>query len=121
LEGKPVNLSIEIDSAPEDLTILTLEGSADFYTSPLLNDCLADLIGAGRDRLVVDLGAVRFLDTAAREVLAEALDKVATRGGFLCLINPPPASAASPDDLASAFMTFKSKAEAIERVPPRRS
>jgi hypothetical protein len=44
-----------IDSEPENLTTLILKGIADLHTSPLLRDCLADVIGAGRDRIAVDL------------------------------------------------------------------
>lgn len=115
-----MELEIEIDSESENLTILTLKGSADLHTSPLLRECLADVIGAGRDRLAVDLAAVRSLDAAAHEVLIDAMNTVAASGGILCLIIPPSASVASQDDLGSAFMTFESKAEALEQLPPRK-
>jgi anti-anti-sigma regulatory factor len=115
-----VDLMIEIDSAPEDLTILTLKVSADPSISPLLRKSLADVIGKGRDRLAVDLSAVRFHDAATREVLAKALDDVTAGGGFLCLISPPSDSPALLEDLGSTFITFRTKAEAIEQLSPRK-
>lgn len=111
-----MDLMIEIDSAPEGLTILTLKVSADPSISPLLRKSLADVIGKGRDRLAVDLSAVRFHDAATREVLAKAMDDATASGGFLYLISPPSDSAAVPEDLGSTFTTFRTKTEALEQL-----
>ena len=54
--------------------------------SRLLEDC----IGAGQPRVVLDLGNVPLIDSAGLELLLDARQRCAARGGLLELAAPNP-------------------------------
>jgi anti-sigma B factor antagonist len=64
--------------------LVTVVGEIDIATAPQLRAQLAGLAGTGQ-RVIVDLGQVRFSDAAGLGVLAGAAGRAAASGGSLLL------------------------------------
>jgi len=62
-----VNLSIAIDSV-DGVKVVRIGGELDVYTAPQLREILTEAL-EGRDRLVVDLLRVQFIDSTGLGVL----------------------------------------------------
>ena len=77
-------LAIDIESHG-DAVLLVLRGDLDLATAPALRDALADVI-AGDARIVVDLQAVEFLDSAGLGMLISGRKRARTAGGDLELV-----------------------------------
>jgi anti-sigma B factor antagonist len=71
-----------------DWTVLELQGEIDLYTAPKLKEQIADLVGQGRTRLVVNLSGVAFLDSTGLGVLIGGLKRCREQGGSLALAGP---------------------------------
>ncbi|HEX5331686.1 MAG TPA: STAS domain-containing protein [Cellulomonas sp.] len=69
-----------------DRTIVDVSGEIDVYTASVLREQLANLVEAGRTDLVVDLTAVKFMDSTGLGVLVGVLKKVRGRDGRLQLV-----------------------------------
>lgn len=67
-------------------TVVTVGGEIDVYTAPQLRDAVLELVEGGAIRIVVDLGAVQFLDSTGLGVLVEAQKAVAEAGGSLAVV-----------------------------------
>ena len=66
-------------------TLVVLRGDLDLATAPELRECLVKIIDEGA-RIVVDLDAVDFLDSAGLGILVGGLRRARTRGGDLELV-----------------------------------
>jgi anti-sigma B factor antagonist len=66
-------------------TLVVLRGDLDLATAPELRECLVKVIDEGA-RVVVDLEAVGFLDSAGLGILVGGLKRARTRGGELELV-----------------------------------
>jgi anti-sigma B factor antagonist len=69
----------------EAATLVVLHGDVDIATAPELRECLVKLIDDG-SRIVVDLEAVGFLDSAGLGILVGGLKRARTAGGELELV-----------------------------------
>lgn len=69
-------------------TVLAVAGEVDVYTAPALRDRIADLLDAGQQQLVIDLGGVEFLDSTGLGVLVAGLNRAREVGGSLSLVCP---------------------------------
>lgn len=67
----------------EDVAVVTVGGEVDVYTAPLLRDTLEQRIAAGDTHIVVDLDAVKFIDSTGLGVLVGRLKAVRNRSGAL--------------------------------------
>lgn len=67
-------------------TVLAVSGEVDVYTAPNLRDRVTALLDAGKHQLVVDLGAVEFIDSTGLGVLVGALNRARELGGSLELV-----------------------------------
>lgn len=71
---------------------LLVEGDLDVATSPPLQQAIDKLLGDGFRTVVVDLGALEFIDSAGLGVLVGSLRRARERGGDVVLANlEPPA------------------------------
>ncbi len=79
LRQPPVADVTERDGA----VVLHLQGELDLYNAPDLREALTEAVGREPARLVVDLGAVEFIDSTALGVLVEGRAKLPNRRAFL--------------------------------------
>jgi anti-sigma B factor antagonist len=71
--------------------IVSVAGDVDISTSPDLREALATVVSGGSRAIVVDLSAVRFVDSTALGVLVGAYTAVRNAGGRLAVVNDHPA------------------------------
>ncbi len=76
------------DSVVDGVTVVTVEGEMDVYTSPTLRDRLSALLDDGTSTVVVDLSAVTFLDSTGIGTLVGALKRAEEQGGGLPVVCP---------------------------------
>ena len=73
------------------VSIVELTGDLDVAGAPTLQNALQEIIDSGGQHVVVDLGAVPFMDSSGLGVLVAAHRRMAAVGGRLALANPGPA------------------------------
>ena len=66
----------------EGVTLVVLRGDLDLSTASELRECLVEVIDEGA-RIVIDLEAVDFLDSAGLGILVGGLKRARTHGGEL--------------------------------------
>ena len=66
-----------------DAVVVRLAGELDLYNAPTVREALGDVVDERPERLVVDLGAVEFVDSTALGVFVETRAKLGNRGAFL--------------------------------------
>jgi anti-sigma B factor antagonist len=66
--------------------VLTLRGEIDVYTAPRLRQAIIDLVEGGARHIVVDMGAVDFLDSTGLGVLVGGLKRVKIQDGELSIV-----------------------------------
>jgi anti-sigma B factor antagonist len=67
----------------DSATVVRLAGELDLHNANVVRAALVDALGGKPQRLVVDLGAVRFVDSTTLGVLIEARTKLENRRAFL--------------------------------------
>lgn len=67
----------------DSTTVVRLAGELDLYNASVVREALVGAAAANPQRLVVDLGGVRFLDSTALGVLIEARTRLENRRAFL--------------------------------------
>ncbi|WP_067485688.1 STAS domain-containing protein [Actinomadura hibisca] len=67
----------------QDLTVVTISGEIDVFTSPRLRELLLDIIDNGGVHLVVDLSEVTFLDSTGLGVLVGIYHRLRARDGSM--------------------------------------
>jgi anti-sigma B factor antagonist len=67
--------------------IVAASGDVDISTSPDLREALAHVVAEGNRAVIVDLSAVRFIDSTGLGVLVGAFTAVRNAGGRLAVVN----------------------------------
>lgn len=67
-------------------SVAVVAGEIDVYSAPKLRQQLADLVDLGRYKLILDMEALEFLDSAGLGVLVGGLKRVRAYGGSLSLV-----------------------------------
>ncbi len=85
-------LEITVDETPgsEDVPVLHLKGEIDLHTCPELRAALQSLMDRGEFRLILDLGEVPYLDSAALGVLVDAVRRARENSGGIYLVRVAP-------------------------------
>lgn len=71
-----------------DWRVLAVHGDLDLATAPKLRQQVVSEVASGRNRLIIDLSDVDFLDSVGLGILVGALKRVRTRDGDLELVCP---------------------------------
>jgi anti-sigma B factor antagonist len=77
-----------VESAREEVTILTLKGRLALGESNTLRERVTQLAAAGKHNIVVDLGAVEYIDSTGLGILVICFTSLKKVGGALKLVNP---------------------------------
>jgi anti-sigma B factor antagonist len=76
------------ESVREDVVILTLKGRLTLGESNQVREKIAALSAAGKHNVVVDLGAVDYIDSTGLGILVICFTSLKKQGGALKLVNP---------------------------------
>ena len=76
------------ESVREDVVILTLKGRLTLGESNQVREKIAALVAAGKHNVVVDLGAVDYIDSTGLGILVICFTSLKKQGGALKLVNP---------------------------------
>ena len=71
-----------------DRVVVHVRGELDLQTDPIPCGCLAGLVRSGARDIVVDMAGVSFLGVQAVDVMLDARQRFAERGGRLTLSSP---------------------------------
>lgn len=66
--------------------VLAVSGEVDVHSAPDLGDRIAEVLGDGQHRLVVDLNGVEFMDSTGLGVLVAGYNRAQELGGTLELV-----------------------------------
>jgi anti-sigma B factor antagonist len=80
-----MELQINAQLIAERQALLTLTGDMNAITAPALKAQLKELAAQGRIQVVVDMGAVGFIDSSGLAALVSGLKAVRSAGGSLKL------------------------------------
>ncbi len=84
-------MDLRLDVSERDgWSVLQVGGEIDVATAPRLREQLIKLVNDQRFMIVVDLGAVDFIDSTGLGVLIGALKRVRTHDGNLALVCTEP-------------------------------
>jgi len=67
----------------DGFVVVSLAGELDLYNASTVRETLLECCSEAPERLIVDLSAVKFIDSTALGVLIEARTRLANRKGFL--------------------------------------
>jgi anti-sigma B factor antagonist len=67
----------------DGFVVVSLAGELDLYNASTVREALLACCAEGPERLIVDLSAVKFIDSTALGVLIEARSRLANRRTFL--------------------------------------
>jgi anti-sigma B factor antagonist len=67
----------------DGVVVVSLAGELDLYNANTVREALLECCAEAPERLVVELSAVKFIDSTALGVLIEARTRLANRRGFL--------------------------------------
>lgn len=98
--------------------VVSLAGELDLYNAEEVRGALLEACATEPQKLVVDLEAVRFIDSTALGVLIEARSKLADRGGFrLAAPGLETRRALEVSGLDRHFLVHDTVAEALAAAP----
>jgi anti-sigma B factor antagonist len=107
--------SVSSERLDDDLGVVVLTGEVDIFTAPQFKESLVGLLDSGVRRLVVDLGAVTFIDSTALGVLIGGVRRVHGAGGSMTIVvtTRPVERVLSVTGLDRVFSMHGSREEAI--------
>ena len=107
MPGVTIDVSVDDETGG---TVLTVTGEIDLRTAPDLRTHIDRVLDGGTTRLVVDLGAVDFLDSTGLSVLVGAHKRLARSGGRLVVANSP--------DIVARVLSITGLDRVFELQPP---
>jgi anti-sigma B factor antagonist len=79
-------IDIKVDTrSVGDWTVIDVAGEVDVFTAPKLREAIIGLLGDGKEKLIVNLEDVAFMDSTGLGVLVGGLKRVKERNGELAI------------------------------------
>lgn len=117
---EPLTASVTTqDSSPQPYTLIELAGEADVTGSETLRALLEAQTGRKPALLVIDMSALRFMDSSALHAILRAHVAVGKAGGRLVLVNPRDtvARVLQMTEADRLVPVYRSVAEALSAFP----
>jgi anti-sigma B factor antagonist len=106
---------VAVNDVDEHTTVIAVRGELDLATAPRLKWPLVDAVDSGRDRIIVDLAAVTFMDSTALGVLIGARRSLGPHAQMaIVCTNPDVLKIFEISGLDVAFRIFPSCSEGLE-------
>ena len=86
--GETRGIQVTEESFEPSGMVLTVSGELDIATAPTLRDRLGEAIDTGKDRLVIDLSGISFLDSVALATIVHAKQRLPEHGKLALAIDP---------------------------------
>ncbi len=83
-----MDLEINTQDVPGNVTILTPAGDVDIYTSPMLKEKINSLIERGSCRILIDLSHLEYIDSTGIGVIKSSLSQIHSHSGDIRLLSP---------------------------------
>jgi anti-sigma B factor antagonist len=83
-EVRTIDIKIDTRSVG-DWTVVDVEGEVDVFTAPKLREAIIGLLSDGKERIIVNLEGVAFMDSTGLGVLVGGLKRVKERNGELAI------------------------------------
>jgi len=85
--GEVSPIDIKVATRPVgNWTVIDVEGEVDVFTAPKLREAIITILEQGKDRLIVNLAGVAFMDSTGLGVLVGGLKRVKERNGELAIV-----------------------------------
>ena len=81
-------MDLNVDTYPNDAAVISLTGRLDLVSAPEFKENLDQLVINGTQLLIIDLGALDFIDSSGLGAIIGALKTARQAGGELRLVNP---------------------------------
>jgi anti-sigma B factor antagonist len=81
---KTIDIKIDTRSVG-DWTVVDVEGEVDVFTAPKLREAIIGLLSDGKEKIIVNLEGVAFMDSTGLGVLVGGLKRVKERNGELAI------------------------------------
>ena len=81
-----MDLSVNTRTLDDGVVVVEVAGEVDVYTAPTLRQHLRDATSGASPRIVVDMAAVKFLDSTGLGVLVGAMGRVREADGSMRLV-----------------------------------
>jgi anti-sigma B factor antagonist len=78
------------ESLPDNIAIIRGDGRLNMVAAPVLRDVILEQITAGRNRVVIDLSTIEFMDSSGLGALIGCLKTARQAGGDLRIAAPTP-------------------------------
>jgi anti-sigma B factor antagonist len=100
------------------ITVVAIDGDVDAATSVALRATLDDLMTQGRERLVIDMADVGFLDSSGLATLVHGFKRVRIGNGdlHLCCLQPDVEALFALTRLDRVFTIHAARSEAVMAV-----
>ena len=86
--GEPRGVQVAEETFEPSGLVLTVSGELDIATAPVLRAGLGAAIEVGRDRLVIDLSTLSFLDSVALATIVHAKQRLPEGGRMALVVDP---------------------------------
>jgi len=86
VKGEQVKL--EEGTGPDGATVIHVSGEVDLATHAALEEAIVRVVRSGRNRVVVDLAGVPFLDSSGIRALLKGREEAVAHGAVVSVRNP---------------------------------
>lgn len=77
---KPTPFDVEVTGTGEGIRVVSVRGELDLSTAPELERPLDDVLGEGRDSVLIDLAGCEFIDSTGIALLVRAWQRLESEG-----------------------------------------
>jgi anti-sigma B factor antagonist len=81
-----LNLQVEVQLSEHGIAVLTLSGAVDLTSAGAIREPFQALLGQGVKRVVLDLSAVKYLDSTGLGLLVQLQRRMRDASGDLCIV-----------------------------------